>query len=90
MKLISPNFLKYVNVNLERERIFDSLYESEDIISVIMEKKGLNFNDACEWASMLLTGNSAPEASESEKFIMMQVAQDFIAEWKESKEKDKA
>lgn len=82
MKLISPNFLQKINTENFRETILTSLFIDEDIVSIVMKKNKMNFEQACEYISMLIYDKQAPEASESEKAIMKTAAKEFFEEWK--------
>ena len=82
MKLISPNFLKEINDEWHRCKVLNELFKDEEVISIVMVKKKLTFDKACDWVAMLCNETEAPEASESEKVVMQRVAKEFLDEWK--------
>jgi hypothetical protein len=84
MKLISPNFLEKINDQWHREKVLLEMFKDEELISIVMIKKQVSFDQACEFVSQLCYGKAAPEASESEKRIMMRVAKEVIDDWKKS------
>lgn len=86
MKLISPKFLQSINEQYNRDRILNSLFKDEEAIALVMEKKKLSFDKACDWAATVCFENlkEAPEANEAEKIVMQRVAEEFINEWRKS------
>lgn len=84
MKLISPSFLKKVNEQWERDRVLHVLFNEEDTISIVMNKKKLSFDEACYWVAAVCYDSEAPEANDSEKEVMKRIAKEFVAEWREN------
>jgi len=82
MKLISPEFLRKVNDQWERDRVLNELFKGEETISIIMIKKSMSFDEACEWASQACYQQAAPEANEAQKEVMKRVAKELISEWR--------
>jgi hypothetical protein len=87
MKLISPEFLRKITTSDNiKERILWNLHQDQDSIEIVMNKKGMNFEDACDWISMnFCTGTISPEASEHEMKVMKLAAKEFIQQMKDGK-----
>jgi len=86
MKLISHKFLQSINEEYNRDRILNSLFKDEEAIALVIEKKKLSFEKACDWVATICFENlkEAPEANEAEKVIMQRVAKELIDEWRKT------
>lgn len=85
MKLVSPDFLQTINVGTwHREKVLCSLFEGEELVSIVMIKKKMKFDDACDYISQLCYAKEAPEATDAEKVIMHRVAEQFLEDWRKA------
>lgn len=76
MQLISPKFLQ--SCDLKRAKILQILFKDDDVFRIVMEKKDINFEDACYWIAEEVFGIDPPLASPSEIEIMKLAAREFV------------
>lgn len=81
MTLVSPKFLQVCQ--MKKAKILKSLFEDDDIFSIVMAQKGISFEDCCAWIAEDVFDIKLPEASESEMQIMRLAAKEMIQQMRE-------
>ncbi len=81
MSLISPKFIQ--TCENKKSRILTELFVDDDIFSVIMDKKKISFQKACEWIAQEVFNMDVPLASAAEVQMMKLAAKEMVNELKE-------
>lgn len=80
MHLISPKFLQ--TCQSKKAKILKSLFQDEDIFSIIMRQKDISFEEACAWIAKDVFNTELPIASESEVQMMRLAAKEMVNQMK--------